>query len=355
MKFTVDRTVLQKRLDLASRIMARKRDQGITNSAFLKLKDGTLGLKVTNGILGIVCRVGAATGDNCEVVVPFDKLYHVVSKSTVAKVSFEFKKEGRWTITANGKYEVATFPVEEFPALEVRGEPLTEIDLVELRNKLKKTSKTVSLDDGAPALTGILWDGNFVSTDRKRMSVALGEKKNFRLTVPPQIIDVLDGIEKGTVVVQIPSVQHLLVLKIGDIIIQSRILSGEFPKYEDAISRAEKEGMKELVLVKSDLAEVLDRCSVFRDDSNVVQIDIEKGEVGVQIGTENSGAEKIKRKIDGTDDDKFSIFLDIDSLLQCIEVLDKPEFRMKFSTPDSPVIVYEEGLKIMLSSYRLRG
>jgi DNA polymerase-3 subunit beta len=169
-------------------------------------------------------------------------------------------------------------PSEEFPPLpEVGNEVAFEIPQAELHRMIRYTAIAVSTDDTRPILTGIstTLTGNqlrMAATDTHRLAVRtcqVTEASGERTVIIPgramtELLRALDADSQEPVQVRLDSNQ--VMLSTGSVTLVSRLIEGQFPKFERVIPTAYT---KRLTIPLADLHQAVRRASIVaRDNSN---------------------------------------------------------------------------------------
>jgi DNA polymerase III sliding clamp (beta) subunit (PCNA family) len=320
---------------------------GSINSVLFQIRKNQLMLWGSDGTMGMVTKVGlidpASTPvDKLDVVFPVDKLAHIVSYSTTERVIFEEEKDRRWSIKTNSVFKVASYSEEHFPKFETKGGFLFKVQADDLNRYLKKVSPTMEEADDRPTLQGIYFDGNYVTTDRTRMSVySLGGtigSKGF--IVPGTITSVLASFSKSEIEVEIVGNSSML-FKCGDTLVMTRLYEGGYPAYQPVIEKviSNTEG-KMLMIDKKNFLEVMNRLKIFRDVNATVCLEVVDKKLIIQIGTDDRGIEEVKATIPEGFNLKW--YLNIDSVFDFLNVLDGDFVMMKVVDERTPILIEEK-------------
>lgn len=219
------------------------------------------------------------------------------------------------TLKASCGAFVAEFPtvsVTEFPPKpEFLSTEATAVDKEKVCSALSSVLYAAATDEGRPVLTGIKIVENgdettFVATDGYRLSlhsVALTMSKLSNAVVPAKaLLEVvkMSMEEKDEKEIRVGLAgEHQAGFVIGDITLMTRLIDGEYPKYERIIpkgftTRARIEREPFLQAVKS--------AAIFaRDNANIVRISLDNQKIIVSANAAQIGknAIELQAKIDG--------------------------------------------------------
>jgi DNA polymerase-3 subunit beta len=146
-------------------------------------------------------------------------------------------------------------PREEFPKLpEFKDKEVVKIDQATLKQMLNLTSFAVSLDETRYILNGILFrvyknslilvatDGKRLATMERKLKYNIEKEVNF--TIPVKTVNELSRNlkEEGELSLVLGSNQVLFDL--GDVVIISRLIEGEFPDYKQVIPAVSESRMR---------------------------------------------------------------------------------------------------------------
>jgi len=348
MKFVLNRVKLLEGLKLVSKVTPKTRTfVGSVNSVYFQIGKGQLFLWGTDGIRGLVTRYGVIESkeslQKADIVFPIDKLLHTVTYSTTEKVSFEESGDRRWKIKANSTSTVGTYSVDHFPKFETKGETLEMINIDNLKRYLKKVAPTADEESSdKPHLSGVLIDGNFVTTDIQRMSYYKTNYDTFKKSfiIPAGVLEVLNSFSGGSLDVEVRSVVNSLVFCVGDTLISTRLYEASFPNYKTVIERVQNFKYKMVMVDKKNFLEVMNRLKIFRDANNFVCLKIENDKMTIQVGTDDVGVEEIVVK----SSESFSLTLDlnIDAVFDFLNVIDGEKVILKVLDDKTPVVVQEK-------------
>ena len=203
------------------------------------------------------------------------------------------------------------FPAESFPKTDkVEEENFFEMKEEDFKKIVEKVVFACSVDDSRPILKGCLFEINSgiltaVSLDGFRMSVVKKEvvsSGDFKAIIPARTLSEISRLldkenEKIRVILQ----KNILFVEIGNTTIVSRLIEGEFVKYNHILPT---EFENEVILNKQALLNSIERASIVarNDRYNVIKLDIKEEEMEISAKSEVGNVnEKVDISLKGKD------------------------------------------------------
>lgn len=253
--------------------------------------------------------------------------------ATIACGKSEFKISGQ-----NG---------EDFPPIpEVEKNVKYVISQNDLRNLIRQTIFSISQDESKPVLTGELIEiednmVDFVSVDGYRISYKQAELVQSvgskRAIVPGkslgEIAKILSADEDEKAVIYFTD-NHIMADINGNIVV-SRLIQGEFIKYQQSFTNEYKTSAK---INRNEMLNSLERASLISRDSRKipVKLEISGNNIIITSNAETSTAyEEVSAEIDG---DRLTIAFNPKYLIDSLKAIDDDEVYMHFNTPLSPCV-----------------
>ena len=236
---------------------------------------------------------------------------------------------------------------DEFPPLpDVEKTEKFVISQNELRNLIKATIFSISADESKPMLTGELVeikDGkiNFVSVDGYRISYK--EADLFQSSVDKKAI--VPGKSLGEIAkilaqdddlkaVLYFTENHLMADIDGNIVV-SRLIEGEFIKYQQSFTEDFKTSAK---INRDEMVDCLERASIISRDSRKIPVKLKIGgnKIVITANAETSTAyEELNAEIDGDD---LLIAFNPRYLIDALRAIEEEEVYIHFNTQLSPCV-----------------
>lgn len=252
------------------------------------------------------------------------------------------------TITCGkSEFKISGQNGDDFPPIpDVEKNTKFVVSQNDLRNLIRQTIFSISIDESKPILTGELIEIednmiSAVSVDGYRISYKevelIQSVGNKRAIVPgkslSEISKILSAEEEEKAVLYFTD-NHVMIDIDGNIVV-SRLIQGEFIKYQQSFTNDYKTSAK---INKSEMLNCLERASLISRDSRKipVKLDISGKNIIITSNAETSTAyEEVFAEIDG---DKLSIAFNPKYLIDALKAIDDEEVYMHFNTPLSPCV-----------------
>ena len=269
------------------------------------------------------------------------------------------------TIKCNkSEFKMSGLDGEDFPPVPtIETDSKFVISQSDLRNLIRQTIFSVSQDESKQVLTGELIEienniMNMVSVDGYRISYkeaelieSIGAK---RVIIPGKSLNEISKIlsNEDDEKVYIYFTDNHVMFDINGYIVVSRILHGEFIKYQQSFTNDFKTVVK---INRAELLLSLERASLISRDSRKIPVKLEIDEnIIITSNTETGAAyEEVNAEIDG---DKLTIAFNPKYLIDALKVIDDEEINMNFNTALSPCIfkpVEGESFKYLILPLRI--
>jgi DNA polymerase III subunit beta len=303
--------------------------------------DMEVGLRVP--LRGEVSRPGS-------VVLPARLVLDVARALPAEQVTIELRsaEQDVELISGAARFHLRTLRSEDFPALPT---PTAENRLVlpaeAFVQTISRVARSASRDETRPILTGILMSASgqelrMVATDSYRLSVketALEESLQGTLeaNVPARALQELARIAQQVAApeVAVSVGQNQIVFELGDVVLSSRLIDGQFPNYRQLLPESVEH---ELRLSSAEFTDVVRRISLLAQKNAPLRLSFSEGEVTISAQTPDVGeaSEAIPVPFHG---EAFEIGFNPDFLRDGLESIDSSEFIMKLISPLRPGLI----------------
>ena len=344
--------------DLLPTIQAISRSVGVKSTLpvlgniLLASHEGKLKIAATNLEIGVIKMISAKILEDGEITVPAKIITDLIASLPASLITIETNGD-LVKITANKfSAEINGIPANEFPVIPTS----TENSVSFKRQILKDYSRIMfaaSGDGGRPVLTGILTSAHLgkldlVATDGFRLAhqqVDLPEQKvSFKSLIPKKTLEeVLRIVEEDAaeeVLLSTSGSQNQIIFNIGQTIVSSRLIEGNFPAWEKIIPTEHK---TRIIVDRAGLTQAIKLASVFaKTEANVITFDISK-EVIVSSETKELGAQtnELDCQIEG---EPLKIAFSAKFLADAVSASEASSLMIEFSTPLSPALIQPIGL-----------
>ena len=299
MEFSLPRSRILTELDLAENVVEKKNTIPILSNLLLETAGSELHLSATDLQLGLRCGIKASVSEDGAAAVPARRLLEIARSLPEAEVKFKLL-ENQWIhITCQrASFKLVGMARDNYPALPERPQQLAAIPVGTLRTMIQRTNFAIANEETRYTLNGALLllkpeKVTMVATDGHRLAhverdvTVTGLNNELRTLIPKkamgEILRLLGQSEDEALVGFSKDENHLF-FSVGDRLLISRGLTGQFPNYDAVLPR---ENNIALVLEKDRLAGAVRRVALLADErSRAIRIQIEDGQMNL---TSSSG------------------------------------------------------------------
>jgi DNA polymerase-3 subunit beta len=297
--------------------------------------------------LAIQVEIGAEIKEGGQLTLPARILTEIVGNLPVAMVEIK-AQEGTTQATIScesSNFEILGLPVGDFPTLpRVSGETVGVIDADVMRMMISQTIFAVSADETRPFLTGVyvVLDGaeaRFVATDGGRLALRKVQLpgaayQKIGVIVPAKAMQELGralvGVEGA---VSLGMADNQLVFVVPGLRVYSRLISGQFPNYQQVIPQE----FKQRVRVRTErLLRAVRRASITaRDSANVVRLAAKDKKLTLTSNTPEVG--KAREEVEVTaEGETVEAAFNARYLIDCLNSIEADELFFELTGPLSP-------------------
>ncbi|MDI6605577.1 MAG: DNA polymerase III subunit beta [Candidatus Omnitrophota bacterium] len=247
MKVSVEREVLLNGIQTVQNIITAKSALPILLNILIETQQDTIRLTATDLDIGINCVIPVDVQEAGAITVPAKRFSDIIKELPSNIINLTTKKNNSMIIKAEScQFKIMGLSRDEFPKLpEFKDKEVVQLEQAELKQMLGLVSFAASMDETRYILNGILFkvvknNLTLVATDGKRLAII--EKKinqdagkEISIIVPIKTIHELNRNlkEEGGLSLILGNNQALF--DMGDIVIVSRLIEGEFPDYQQVI------------------------------------------------------------------------------------------------------------------------
>lgn len=352
MKVICARKDLYEGVQIASRAVSARTSLPILGHLLITAEEDKIRIVATDLEIGMECVVEAKVQEPGSMTVPARVFGEVLAQLPETDVAISVDESYAVLIKcASSDFSINGLPPEEFPMLpDVREEVSFVIERDALREGIRKTSFAIGIDESRAILTGILMQVSdsglkLVSTDTHRLAVldcALIESRGeVNVIVPGRAMNELPRVVpegEGTVSVGISNSQ--VKFKVGDTILISRLIEGQFPNVDRVIPT---EHNKRLIIPTQQFEQALKRAAIVaRENLNraVIQTDDGKLTITAESGNVGKAHEEVEIVKEG-DDTKMAFSARY--LLDVLAVIDTEAVEMELTGEVNQALLRPQG------------
>jgi DNA polymerase-3 subunit beta len=347
MEFTVSRADLVRELNLSQGVVEKKTTIPILSNVLVEADGDRIHLTATDLELGIRCSCPARVKKSGGGTIPARRLLDYVRLLPDGDVQVKIQ-ENHWAslVCGRSRTRIAGMSRESFPELPQMPEALAEIPIGVLASMISKTIFAISTEESRFTLNGallVLKKGTLimVATDSHRLSMveSVGELPGvnaaYRALLPRkamQELQKLAGEASPDAVVRFSGDDNHLFFQLGERLLLSRKLTGNFPDYERVLP---KEQPNSVTLEREELRGAIERVSQFSDErSRAIRVRVGSNEVKVHSSVSETGEseESIPVTYDGT---AVEIGFNAQYMLDFLRAVGEPQVSFLFKDPNS--------------------
>jgi DNA polymerase III subunit beta len=283
-------------------------------------------------------------------VLPARLLLEVVRSLPGPTVTLELRSQEQDVelLSGTAKFHLRTLRAEDFPALPT---PTPETRMVlptqVFVDTASQVSRSASKDETRPVLTGVLISAGgqelrMVATDSYRLSVKQAALESaldgsVEANVPARALQELariaQSVEESELTVSLG--QNQIVFEIGEIVLSSRLIDGQFPNYRQLLPESVEH---ELRLSSSEITDVVRRISLLAQKNAPLRLSFSEGELTVSAQTPDVGEanETLPVPFSG---EPFEIGFNPEFLRDGLESVETDELVLKLISPLRPGLI----------------
>jgi DNA polymerase-3 subunit beta len=251
-------------------------------------------------------------------------------------------------ISGSAKFHLRTLRSDDFPTLPAP-DPNTRMTLPTQAfvDTALQVSRSASKDETRPVLTGVLisaggQDLTMVATDSYRLSIKHATLDSalqgaIEANVPARALQELARIAQSAEEPEltISLGQNQVVFEIGDIVLSSRLIDGQFPNYRQLLPESVEH---ELRLSSAEMADVVRRISLLAQKNAPLRLSFGEGELTVSAQTPDVGeaSEMLPVPFSG---EPFDIGFNPEFLRDGLESVESEELVLKLISPLRPGLI----------------
>ncbi|NFF60843.1 DNA polymerase III subunit beta [Clostridium botulinum] len=347
MKFTCAKNKLQEAISIAQKAVTGKSPMPILQGIHLSAKNNELTLIGSDIDLSIETKIQAEVQEEGSIVVDSKIFGEIIRKLPNSSIHINTTENNSIEIVCEkSKFDLIHMDAEEFPNLPSINENIIfSIPEKVLKNMIKGTIFAIAQDETRPILTGILFEVrdkrlNLVALDGYRLALRsnLIDNENTISAVIPgktfnEVSKILSEDEKNVNITFTPN--HIL-FNLGETKIISRLLEGEFIKYNSIIPEEYK---LKVNAKRAELLNCIERASLMGKDgnTNLVKFDIKNDNLVI---TSNSQLGRVREELNIIlQGDELQIAFNSKYLIDVLKILEDDEIVMEFDSSVSPCVI----------------
>ncbi len=347
MEFKIKKFDLLQELALIQGVVERKTTIPILANVLLHVEENRLGVIATDLETGLKSTCDAKVTASGTVTLPAKRLYEIVRALPDKEIRFK-QGDANWvTVTCgSSRFRIAGLPQEDFPKLpEAPGNGIT-IPGETMSQLITRTIYAISTEDSKYTFSGallVMKPGSLtmVATDGHRLSYVekRGELEDLpeetKVLIPKKAMSELlrmltESNEKGDI--RFSRDENHLFFDLGQRLLTSRVLSGQFPNWEAVLPRSNDHTF---AIGRDEVAAAIRRIAILADErSKTVRFGLSKGSLEIASSHSDLGEanETIEIEYDG---EEFQIGFNYQYLTDFLSTIPETEVSFEFKDGES--------------------
>jgi len=307
MELVVRKTDLLRELQLFQGIVERKNTIPILANVLIEASGDEVKLLATDLEVGLRSRCTASVAKGGSLTLPAKKLFEIIKALPETDVRIEEDKNGVKVAADRFDSRMQTLPREDFPTLpDATGGYSATLPRETLRQMIAKTQFAITGEDTRYFLNGALFilrpdSMSLVSTDGHRLALinapreksgkAKGTEEEVRRILPRKtLLELGRLLVEGDGDIRYEAGENHLFFGIGDRLLISRMIDGQFPAFERVIPKSND---KRIEFDRDRLTNAVKRVALLSNErSRAVKFQIEGGKVEIASSSPEFGEAK---------------------------------------------------------------
>jgi DNA polymerase III subunit beta len=304
MELVVGKSALLRELQLFQGIVERKNTIPILANVLMEAKGDQLGFLATDLEVGLRSKCSATITKPGSLTLPAKKFYEIVKSLPETEIRIAEDKGSVKIAADRFDSRMQTLPREDFPTLpESGGTPTATLDRNAVKEMVAKTQFAITGEDTRYFLNGALFvlrpgEMSLVATDGHRLALVSvrrngngkdkTETDEIRAILPKKTLGELGRLlSDGDGDISYERGENHLFFQVGDRMLISRMIDGQFPAYERVIPKGND---KHIEFERDRLTNAVKRVALLSNErSRAVRILIDKGKVDVTATSPDLG------------------------------------------------------------------
>ncbi|MHB0976934.1 MAG: DNA polymerase III subunit beta [Candidatus Aquicultorales bacterium] len=350
MRISVPQDEINSVMSIALRAISSRSILPVLSGVKLSIEGETLYLSATDLEITLHCSVPVSVEQKGQAVLPAKLLGEAIKNLPPEPITLEMDHDEGQAILECGKarYTIKGLPLEDYPQLpDASLEESLRLSGDAVSEAIRQVIKAVGRDEARPTLSGVLFSISgesmkIVATDSYRLAVkelAIVEaKEDVNVIVPSRAVEEL-GKLTGEEEIRFSAGENQISFKAGDVTLVSRLIEGQFPKYEQLIP---EERETRLSFNKDNLIEAIKRVSVVAPSNAIVRMVVSDSSIVVSAHATDIGhaQDEVECSVVG---EGLEIAFSAQYLLDGLAALQGNSATMDLISPLKPAVIRSEG------------
>jgi len=294
MEFSIAKSHLLKELLLTQGVVEKRTTIPILSNLLVETEGSTLHISATDLDLGVRCGCPAKVLKEGAGTIPAKRLLEIARSLPEAEIQFKVL-ENHWVqvVCERSSFKLVGMAKDNYPALPVAPRELASLPANVLSTLIQRTIFAISTEESRYTLNGGLLllkpqSATMVATDGHRLALierdveVPGLKNELRILIPKKAMGELIrllGEAEGELPVKLAQDDSHLFFSLGERLLISRKLTGQFPNYEAVLPR---ENDRVVELDRNLITDAIRRVALLADErSRAIRFQFEKNRLEV--------------------------------------------------------------------------
>lgn len=347
MKFSCAKSLLQNSISIVQKAVTGKSTMPILQGILINLNEGELVLSASDKDLSIETKLQVNMEEKGSIVVDAKLFGEIIRRLPNDTIHVNTTNDNTIEILCQkSKFNIIHMNADEFPEIpRITENMLFKIPQNVLKNMIKGTIFATAQDETRPILTGVLFEVNdkkinLVAIDGYRLALVsdfIDDDNTINAVIPGRTLSEVSKIlEENDKDVNITFTPNHILFTIGETKIISRLLEGEFIKYNSIIP---EEFKLKIYAKRNDLVNCIERASLLAKEgnTNLIKLQIEDDNM---IITSNSQLGMVREEVNIImQGEPLQIAFNSKYLLDALKIMEEEEISMEFTSSVSPCVL----------------
>lgn len=346
MKFIINQKDLSKHVNISQKGISSRSTMQILDGILIETLKDKIKLTSTDLEISIETFIPCSIIEEGSIVVNSRIFGDIIKKLPDSDIQITVKDNNINIKCENSEFNIIGNPGDDYPDLPTILEQESFVLPKDLfKNAIRQTVFATMQDETRPSLTGVLLEIqdnqiSFVSLDGYRLALRKIPTKtdiNLKLIIPGRSLNELNKIlEDREEDITISTASTQVTFDIGDTIVYSKLLEGQFFNYKDIMRKDHK---TKVIVNRREFVNGLERASLLakEEKANLIRLSVMDNNIIIRSNSEIGDVyEKVLSDQDG---ENVNIAFNSRYILEGIKIMDSEEIVMNFMGSLNPCII----------------
>lgn len=346
MKFVIKQRDLAKHINIAQRGISSRSTLQILDGILIETMEDKVKLTATDLEISIETYIECEILEQGSIVVNSRVFGDIIKKLPDSMIYIDVKNNNINIKCENSEFNIICNSGDDYPDLPITIEQENFILPKDIfKNAIRQTVFATIQDETRPSLTGVLLEIenrkiSFVALDGYRLAlrkIPISSDINLKLIIPGRSLNELNKIlEDREEDISISASTGQVIFNIGDTIVYSKLLEGQFFNYKDIMRKDHK---TKVVVNKKSFLNGLERASLLakEEKANLIRLNVIDNSIIIRSNSEIGDVyERISSNQEG---ENLNIAFNSRYIIEGIKIMDSEEIELNFMGSLNPCII----------------